>query len=163
MAEAPPDLGAVPLLWVCAGREPSGSRSPLFFPLFGAPKRNPSNNREGRCALALGDRHFNDTHNNQTQDGFHVTVDVGEDALLGWSVWGDVVSSLGAANSTTTKSWKLKYVVALEGRRSIFFTQQPTKNTQARRRKRRGRGSTRGGMHGGMKPSFWGALEFKRR
>ncbi len=66
--------------------------------------------------MALGGRRFNDTHNNQTQDGFHVTVDVGEDALPGRSVWGDVVSSLRAANSTTTKSQKLKYVVALDGR-----------------------------------------------
>jgi hypothetical protein len=39
--------------------------------------------------LALGGRCFNDTHNNQTQDGFHVTVDVGEDALPGQSVWGN--------------------------------------------------------------------------
>jgi hypothetical protein len=55
-------------------------------------------------------------------------VDVGEEALLGRSVWGDVVSLLGAANSTTTKSQKPKYLVALDGRRSKFFTQQPTKN-----------------------------------
>jgi hypothetical protein len=79
-------------------------RMPLFFPLFGAPKHDPSNNREGRCALALGGHRFNDTHNNQTQYGFHVTVDIGEDALPGRSLWGDVVSSLGAENSTTTKS-----------------------------------------------------------
>ncbi len=38
--------------------------------------------------MALYDRHFNDTHNNQMQDGFHVTVDVGEDAFPGQSVWG---------------------------------------------------------------------------
>jgi hypothetical protein len=67
------------------------------------PKCNSSNNREGRCALALGAHRFNDTHNDQTQDGFHVTVDVGEDAFPGQSVWGDVVSLLGAVNSTTTK------------------------------------------------------------
>jgi hypothetical protein len=157
MAEAPPDLGVVPLLWVWAGREPSDSRSPLVFPLFGAPKRNPSNNREGWCALALGGHRFNDTHNNQMQDGFHVTVDVGEDMLPGRSVWGDVVSLLVVANSTSTKSQKLKKVVALDVRRLIFFTQQPTKNTQARWRRRRGRGSNRGGMHRGMKTSFRGA------
>jgi hypothetical protein len=100
------------------GREQSGLRWPLFFPLFGVPKRDPSNNREGRCALALGGCCFNDTRNNQTQDGFHVTVDAEEDALPGRSMWGDVVSSLGAANSTTTKSQKLKYIVALDGCRS---------------------------------------------
>ncbi len=83
---------------MCAGREPSGLRTPLFFPLFGVPKHGPSNNREGWCALALGGRRFNDTHNNQTKDGFHITVDVGEDALPGRSMWGDVVSLLGAAN-----------------------------------------------------------------
>jgi hypothetical protein len=32
------------------------------------------------------------------KDGFHVIVDVGEDALLGWSVWRDAVFLLGAAN-----------------------------------------------------------------
>jgi hypothetical protein len=40
-----------------------------------------------------------------------MAVDVGEDALPGWSVWGDVVSLLGAANKTT-KMQKLKYVGA---------------------------------------------------
>ncbi len=80
------------------GRELSGPRSPLFFPMFGAPKCHPSNNREGRWALALGGCRVNNTHNNQSKDGFHVTVDVGEDALPGRSVWGDVVSLLGAAN-----------------------------------------------------------------
>ncbi len=98
------------------GHKPSGSRLPLFFPLFGAPKCNLLNNREGWCALALGGHRFNDTHNNQTQDGSHITVDVGEDALPRRSKWGDVVSLLEAANSTTTKSQKLKYVVALDGR-----------------------------------------------
>jgi hypothetical protein len=80
------------------GRMPSVLRSSLFFTLFGAPKQDPLNNREGRCALALGGRRFNDTHNNQMKDGFHVTVDVGKDALLGQSVWGDVVSLCRAAD-----------------------------------------------------------------
>jgi hypothetical protein len=84
--------------------ERGASWQALFFPLFGAPKPNTSNNREGWCALALGGNRFNETHNNQMQDGFHVTVDVGEDALPGQSVWGDVVSLLGVANSTTTKN-----------------------------------------------------------
>jgi hypothetical protein len=53
--------------------------------------------------LALGSHRFNNTHNNQTKDGFHVTVDVGEDALPGRSVWGEVVSLLEAAKLTTTK------------------------------------------------------------
>ncbi len=83
------------------GQEPSGLRLLLFFPLFGVPKRNPLNNREGWWALALGGRRFNNTHNNQTKDGFHVTVGVGEDALPGWSMWGDVVSLLRAAHEKT--------------------------------------------------------------
>jgi hypothetical protein len=61
------------------------------------------------------------------------------------------------------KRQKLKYVVALDSRRSIFFTQQPTKNTQVGWRRRRGRGLARGRMHGGVKPSFRGALEVERR
>jgi hypothetical protein len=40
----------------------------------------------------------------QTQDGFLHHSDVGEDALPGQSMWGDVVSLLRAANSTATKS-----------------------------------------------------------
>jgi hypothetical protein len=48
--------------------------------------------------LALGGRLFNNTHNNQTKDGFQLTVDVGEDALQGRGMWGDVVSLLKAAN-----------------------------------------------------------------
>jgi hypothetical protein len=87
--------------------------------------------------LALGGCRIINTHNNQTKDGFHVTVDVGKDVLPGRSVWGDVVSLLGAANSTTTKSQKLKCIVALDDRRLIFFTQQPTKNTQAQRKRHR--------------------------
>ncbi len=78
-------------------------------------------------------------------------------------MWGDVVSLLRAANSTATKSLKLTCVVALDGRRLIYFTQQPTKDTQVRWRRCRGRGLTRGGMHEGIKQLFWGGLEFKRR
>jgi hypothetical protein len=63
-------------------------RSLLFFTLFGAPKQNPLNDRKEWYALTLGGCRFNDTHNNQMKNGFHVTVDVGEDALLGQSVWG---------------------------------------------------------------------------
>jgi hypothetical protein len=69
-----------------------------FFLLFEAPLHNPLNNSEGWCALAIGGRCFNNTHNNQTKDGFYVTVDVGEDAMPGRSVWGGVVSLLRAAN-----------------------------------------------------------------
>jgi hypothetical protein len=112
------------------GREPSGSRSPLFFPLFEAPKQDPSNNREGRCALALGGRRFNNTHNNKTKDGFHVTVDIGEDALPGWSVRGECCL-FARGGELNKKKATLKYFVALDGLRSIFFTQQPTKNTWA--------------------------------
>jgi hypothetical protein len=148
---------------VCTGCKLLGSRLPLFSPLFGAPKYDPSNKREGRCALALGGRHFNDTHNNQTKDGFHITVDVGEDALPGRGVWGGCRLFAQGGKLNNKKTQKLKYVVALDGLRSIFFTQQPTKNKQAQWRRCRGRGSTRGGMHRGMKPSFWGALEVERR
>ncbi len=54
--------------------------------------------------MILGSCHFNNTHNNQTKKSIHVTVAVGEDALLGQSVGGDVVSLLGAANQTTKMS-----------------------------------------------------------
>jgi hypothetical protein len=61
------------------------------------------------------------------------------------------------------KRQKLKYVVAIDGRRLIFFTQQPTKNTWDQQRRCRRRESTRGGMYRRMKPSFWGVLEVVRR
>jgi hypothetical protein len=56
---------------------------------------------------------------------------------------------------------KLKYVVALDSRKSIFFSQQPTKNMWTQRRRRRGRGSTRGGMHEGC--SFVVLTAMKRK
>ncbi len=105
---------------MCTGHELSGLRLPLFFPLlFGAPKRNPSNNREGQCALAFGGCHFNDTHNNQTKDGFQVTVDV---EAVAERVGGCCLFTWGG-ELNNKKGQKLKYVVALDSCRLIFFTQ----------------------------------------
>jgi hypothetical protein len=54
------------------------------------------------------------------------------------------------------KRQKLKYVMALEGRGLIFFTQQPTKSTRSQQRRRRGRRLTRGGCTGGWNHCFGG-------
>jgi hypothetical protein len=57
----------------------------------------------------------------------------------------------------------IKYVLDLDGHVMIFQTQQPTKNMQAQSSGYIGAGATKGERAGGMKPSFWGALEVVRR
>jgi hypothetical protein len=56
-------------LWVHQWCDASGALSPLFYPLFGAPKHNPSKNREMDEVLALGGHLFVGQHNNQPKIG----------------------------------------------------------------------------------------------
>jgi len=63
--------------------------------LFGAPKRDPSKNREMGRALALGGHGSMMTNNNQLIVGGSGRADVWVEAC-GWeSVWGDTVPSFG--------------------------------------------------------------------
>jgi hypothetical protein len=61
------------------------------------------------------------------------------------------------------KNAKIKYVVALDGRVTIFHMQEPTKNMRAQWNRFTRAGGTRGERAGGMIPLFWGALEVERR
>ncbi len=120
MAEPPPDLGTMPPPWVCAGCKPSGLCSPLFFPLFGVPKHGPLNNREGRCAMALGGHHFNDKHNNQMKMAFTLQWMLGRTHCRGRACGGCCLfTQSGKFNNN--KRQKLKCIVALDSRRLIFL------------------------------------------
>ncbi len=74
-----------------------------LVPLFGAPKRDPSKNRETGGALALGGRHSRMKNNNQLVVSVRSGLDVGEEARWGKSVWGDTVPSFGATIQTMKK------------------------------------------------------------
>ena len=60
-----------------------GLLSPPLVPLFGAPKRDPSKNREMGRALALGGRRPIMKNNNQLVVEFRGGIDVGEEARWG--------------------------------------------------------------------------------
>jgi hypothetical protein len=64
---------------------------------------------------------------------------------------------------SNSKNTKIKYVMALDGRVTIFHTQQPTKDTWAQRSGYMRAVATRGECAWGTKPLFWGALEVERR
>ncbi len=81
----------------------SGLHSPSSAPLFGAPKRDPSKNREMGGALALGGRRSMTVTNNQPIGGGsgrgYVWVEV-----RGWeSAWGDTVPSFEATTQAMKK------------------------------------------------------------
>ncbi len=56
--------------------------------------------------MALGGQHFEGKHNNQIGVGGRGGRDVGEEARLVWSVWGDVIASIWAAIQRTEKNLK---------------------------------------------------------
>jgi hypothetical protein len=79
--------------------------------LFGAPKRDPSNNREMSRALDLGGRIWIMISNNQPIVGGSGRGDVWVEAR-GWeSVWGDTVPSFGVTIQTMKKIY-MQYTVA---------------------------------------------------
>jgi hypothetical protein len=80
--------------------------------------------------LALDGRRLMEGHNNQPKVGINGGRGIEEERRPGRNVWGGVVSLLGAANRQRKKRQQ-KYVVALDGRRQMKITQQPTKSTPA--------------------------------
>jgi hypothetical protein len=48
---------------------------------------------------------------------------------------GGLISAIVLAINLSSKKMKIKYAVALDGRCSLFYTQQPTKNTWAQWRR----------------------------
>ncbi len=115
-------------LWVHQWRNASGVLSPLFYPLFGAPKRNPSKNRERDRVSALGGRLLVGQHNNPLKVGIHGRRDIDEGAWPGRNVWGGCLTIVWDGK-LSNKKIKIKIcIVALNGRQLIFQMQQPTKN-----------------------------------
>ena len=77
-----------------------------MVPLFGALKRNPSNNRERGGALVLGGHRLIMANNNQPKVGGSGRLDViGERVGVG-SAGGCAVQSFGVANGMTKKQIK---------------------------------------------------------
>jgi hypothetical protein len=74
------------------------SLSLRLVPLVGMLNKDASKNREGGGSSALGGHHLVVRHNNQPIVGGSDRMDDGEDARLGWSVWGGCLSYFGAAN-----------------------------------------------------------------
>ncbi len=95
---APPTNGAATSYRSHARLEASVLLSPLLVPSFGAPKRNPSKNRERGGALALGGRRLMMANNNQLGVVGRGRRGVGEEARWAESVRGDLVPSFGASN-----------------------------------------------------------------
>jgi hypothetical protein len=66
----------------------SGALLPIFYPTFGAPKHNPSKNREREGVSALGGHLLVGQHNNQPKVGVCGRRDIGEGVQPGRNVWG---------------------------------------------------------------------------
>jgi hypothetical protein len=62
-----------------------------LVPMVGTPNKDASENREGDGSLALGGSHLVVRRNNQPIVGGSNRMYDGEDARLGWSVWGEGV------------------------------------------------------------------------
>jgi hypothetical protein len=58
-------------------------------------------NREMGGALALGGRRFLNIYNNQMEVGIRGGLYIGEDARLGWNVWGVTAPSFWPFNLST--------------------------------------------------------------
>ena len=54
--------------------------------------------REMGGTLALGSHHFIKRHNNQPTVTVQGSYEVGEEAQLWWSVWGDIIELIWATN-----------------------------------------------------------------
>jgi hypothetical protein len=115
-------------LWAQTRRAVLGALSLLFVPLFGAPKHNTSKIRERDVTLALGGHLLVGQHNNQPKVGIRGRRDIGEGARSGRNMWGWCHTIIMGGKVSNNKK---KNVVALNGCRLIFQTQQPTKYTQA--------------------------------
>ncbi len=111
-----------------------GTRGEDGCPLFGGGILIDKKNSKMGGPLALDGRRLMGGHNNQPKVGIDGGRGLEEERRLGRNVWGGVVSSLGAANRQR-KRRPQKYVVALDGRRRMKITQQPTKSTPAQQRR----------------------------
>jgi hypothetical protein len=86
--------------------------------LFGGQNETTSINREEHGASALGGHQLIGRHNNLMGVSNRSSRDVGEEAPLGWSMYGDVSASIWAAIQTTKKA---KTTLAARGLEELFF------------------------------------------
>ena len=75
-----------------------GLLSLRLVPLVGTTNTDALKIKEGDGSLALGGRRWVLRHNNQLIVGGSNMMDDGEDARLGWGVWGGCFLYFGAAN-----------------------------------------------------------------
>ncbi len=87
-------------------------------------------NREMGGPFALDGRRLMEGHNNQPKDSINDGRVIEEDRRPGRNVWGVLSLSLERRIDEEIKRQR-KYVVALDGRRRMKITQQPTKSTLA--------------------------------
>jgi hypothetical protein len=93
-------------LWSHSRGTWSGLAAQWLVRLSGGRNETTSKNREKHGASALGGHHLIGRHNNQIGVGNRGSRDVGEEAPLGWSVWGDVSASIWVAIRTMKKKKK---------------------------------------------------------
>ncbi len=84
-------------LWSHSRRAWSGLAAQWLVCLFEGRNETTSKNREEHGASALGGHHLTGRHNNQIGVSDRGSRDVGEEAPLGWSVWGDVSALIWVA------------------------------------------------------------------
>jgi hypothetical protein len=85
-----------------------GLLSPRLVPLVGTPNKDASKKREGDGSSALGGRHLVLRYNNQPIVGGSDRRDDGEDARMGWSVWGGVFFLFWGGKLNDKKNYKNK-------------------------------------------------------
>ncbi len=112
-------------------------------------------NREMGGPFALDGRLLMEGHNNQPKVGINYGRGIEEERQPGRNVWGGVVSSLGAANRRRKKQQR-KCIVALDGRRRMKITQQPTKSTRRDEGGEGGELRLARGAQGKRKSIVWG-------
>ncbi len=83
-----------------------GLLSLRLVPLVGTPNKDALKNREGDGSSALGGRRLVLRRNNQPIVGGSDRRDDGEDARLGWSVWGGVFFLFRGGELNDKKSYK---------------------------------------------------------
>ncbi len=106
-----------------------------------------SNKRERGGALALGGLRFININNNQMEDGVDVKGCVGEEAWLGWNVWGGRLPVIWGGILIDKNNREMGGPFALDGRRLDTTTNQKLALTMEGILKRRG---NQGGTFGGV-------------
>jgi hypothetical protein len=111
----------------CVGEEARPGRNVWrgWLPVFWGGILINEKNREMGGPFALDSRLLMEGHNNQPKVDINYGRGIEEERRLGQNMGEEGVSLLGVANRQRKKQQQ-KYVVALDGRRQMKITQQPT-------------------------------------